>query len=163
MNKYLLQIMLASSFLIGITSCGPKWTETESNGIKTVTNEGGKTLGYSATSGLTIITANRLAFKDLNKNGQLDKYEDWRLSNEERAKDLLSKMSVEEKVGFMLISTVRMKNDRSSGPQAAAGNTPQQASSSDLNEEDVVRHKLVKAIIRAYDKDKVNDPTNERR
>ena len=104
MNKYLLQIMLASSFLIGITSCGPKWTETESNGIKTVTNEGGKTLGYSATSGLTIITANRLAFKDLNKNGQLDKYEDWRLSADERAKDLASQMSVEQIAGLMLYS-----------------------------------------------------------
>ncbi|MEO6731005.1 MAG: PhoH family protein [Ferruginibacter sp.] len=33
----------------------------------------------------------------------------------------------------------------------------------ELDEEDVVRHKLVKAIIRAYDKDKEFDSTNERR
>ena len=33
----------------------------------------------------------------------------------------------------------------------------------ELDEEDVVRHKLVKAIIRAYDKDKEFDTTNERR
>ncbi len=52
-----------------------------------------------------------LKFRDLNKNGKLDKYEDWRLSPEERGNDLLSKMSVEEKVGFMLISTTRLKND----------------------------------------------------
>lgn len=33
----------------------------------------------------------------------------------------------------------------------------------ELDEEDVVRHKLVKAIIRAYDKDKENEPGFERR
>jgi beta-glucosidase len=80
---------------------GPR---SESNGIKTVTNEGGKTLGYSATSGVTILTVDRLGFKDLNKNGQLDKYEDWRLSADERAKDLASKMSVEQIAGLMLYS-----------------------------------------------------------
>jgi beta-glucosidase len=47
-------------------------------------------------------------FKDLNKNGKLDKYEDWRLSADERSKDLLSKMSVEEKAGFMLINSLNM-------------------------------------------------------
>ncbi|HWA33663.1 MAG TPA: glycoside hydrolase family 3 N-terminal domain-containing protein [Cyclobacteriaceae bacterium] len=58
-----------------------------------------------------IIDVDGLQFKDLNKSGSLDKYEDWRLSPEERGKDLLAKMSTEEKVGFMLISTTRMKND----------------------------------------------------
>ncbi|MEO6001060.1 MAG: hypothetical protein ABIN89_29690 [Chitinophagaceae bacterium] len=47
----------------------------------------------------------------MDKNGKLDKYEDWRLTNEERAKDLLSKMSLEEKIGLMLISTTRLKNE----------------------------------------------------
>ncbi len=87
-----------------LTGCGPKWTETEVDGIKTVINEGGKTLGYSSTSGVTILTVDRLGFKDLNKNNQLDKYEDWRLSADERAKDLASKMSVEEIAGLMLYS-----------------------------------------------------------
>ena len=40
----------------------------------------------------------------MNKNGKLDKYEDWRLSAEERAKDLASKMSVEQIAGLMLYS-----------------------------------------------------------
>ncbi|MBP9927021.1 MAG: hypothetical protein KBF45_13650, partial [Cyclobacteriaceae bacterium] len=64
------KITFSYLILIALVSCGPKWTETESNGIKTVTNENGKTLGYSATSGVTIITTDRLGFKDLNKNGQ---------------------------------------------------------------------------------------------
>jgi beta-glucosidase len=50
-------------------------------------------------------------FKDLNGNGGLDPYEDWRLAPEVRAKDLLGRMSVEQKAGFMLISTTRLEND----------------------------------------------------
>ena len=65
-------------------------------------------LGYRSTK---ILTVGSLTFKDLNRNGVLDKYEDWRLSNEERSKDLLSKMSIEEKIGFMLISTTLLKGD----------------------------------------------------
>ena len=51
-----------------------------------------------------ILTINRLGFKDLNKNGTLDPYEDWRLSADERAKDLASKMSIEQIAGLMLYS-----------------------------------------------------------
>ena len=40
-----------------------------------------------------IITKSGLQFKDLNKNGKLDKYEDWRLSPEKRAADLLNQMT----------------------------------------------------------------------
>ena len=57
---------------------------------------------------VNILKIANLEFKDLNKNGQLDKYEDWRLSPVERSEDLLSKMSVEEKAGFMLINTISM-------------------------------------------------------
>ena len=87
-------------------------------------------LGYRSAK---ILTVNGLQFKDLNRNGQLDKYEDWRLSNEERSKDLLSKMSVEEKVGYMLISTTRLKNEPTFGAAGNAGPV-----TSDFNEEDVV-------------------------
>lgn len=45
-------------------------------------------------------------FKDLNKNGTLDPYEDWRLSSKERADDLLSRMTTEEKVGQMIHFTL---------------------------------------------------------
>lgn len=57
---------------------------------------------------VNILKIGDLEFKDLNKNGQVDKYEDWRLSPEERSADLLSKMTVEQKAGFMLINTVSM-------------------------------------------------------
>ncbi len=45
-----------------------------------VTNEEGQTLGYDTASGVKILTVKGLAFKDLNKNGNLDPYEDWRLN-----------------------------------------------------------------------------------
>lgn len=96
--------LLAGIAGFALVACGPKWTETETNGIKTVINEGGKTLGYTPASGVTILTIDRLGFKDLNKNGQLDAYENWRLSADERAKDLASKMSIEEIAGLMLYS-----------------------------------------------------------
>lgn len=61
-------------------------------------------LGYSIASGVQIIKQDGLPFKDLNKNGKLDKYEDWRLSVTERAKDLASKMTIDQIAGMMLYS-----------------------------------------------------------
>ncbi|BAV06568.1 beta-glucosidase [Filimonas lacunae] len=69
-----------------------------------VNNEGGAALGYSPESGVKILTIKGKYFKDLNRNGKLDKYEDWRLPAEERAKDLASKMTVEQIAGLMLYS-----------------------------------------------------------
>ncbi len=80
-----------------------------------------------------LIEVSGLKFKDLNTNGQLDKYEDWRLPADERSRDLLAKMSVEQKVGFMLISTTRLKNDWSfEAPKSKEPLT------SDFNEDDLV-------------------------
>ena len=85
-------------------ACGPKWTETEKDGVKIVANKGGQTLGYFSASGVMILTVDGFGFKDLNKNGVLDPYEDWRLSADERAKDLASKMSFYQIAGLMLYS-----------------------------------------------------------
>lgn len=84
--------------------CGPKWTEKDMGEFSLVLNKGGQTLGYSSASGVSLITKNGFAFKDLNKNGELDIYEDWRLPVDERAKDLAAKMSVEQIAGLMLYS-----------------------------------------------------------
>ncbi|KAA9022521.1 glycoside hydrolase family 3 protein [Niallia endozanthoxylica] len=55
-----------------------------------------------------IIQDSGLQFKDLNNNGKLDPYEDWRLSPRERAENLVSLMNIDEKVGMMLINTRQM-------------------------------------------------------
>ena len=48
-----------------------------------------------------IIEVDGYQFKDLNDNGELDPYEDWRLTPEERADDLLAKMSLDLKATQM--------------------------------------------------------------
>jgi beta-glucosidase len=58
-----------------------------------------------------IITVDGKEFKDLNGNGTLDIYEDWRLSADERAADLLSQMTVREKVSQMQHPTFVPKAD----------------------------------------------------
>ena len=49
------------------------------------------------------LTVNGKVFKDLNSNGKLDDYENWELSVEKRVADLISKMTLEEKAGLMII------------------------------------------------------------
>lgn len=52
-----------------------------------------------STQSVAEIEQDGLVFRDLNRNSSLDPYEDWRLPAEERADDLLARMTLEEKVG----------------------------------------------------------------
>jgi beta-glucosidase len=65
----------------------------------------GKTLSYSKDSGVELITEDvdgaTTAFKDMNANGKLDTWEDWRLDATERAADLAPQLSQEQMVGLM--------------------------------------------------------------
>jgi len=137
--------------------CSPKWTETDKGAFKQISNEGGQTLGYSPTSGVQILTVDRLAFKDLNKNGTLDAYEDWRLPVEERAKDLASKMSVDQIAGLMLYSGHQSIPAGSNGPFGGTYNSKpfkeSGANASDLSDqqkkflnEDNLRHVLITSV-----------------
>jgi beta-glucosidase len=49
-----------------------------------------------------IIEVDGLRFKDLSKDGVLHPYEDWRLPAEERARDLVGRMTLAEKAGTMV-------------------------------------------------------------
>lgn len=49
-----------------------------------------------------IIEVDGLKFKDLNKNGTLDVYEDWREETDTRVADLLSQMTLAEKAGLCI-------------------------------------------------------------
>ena len=82
MNK---SILLGAAFLAVVSlGCTPKFTQPELGARK-----------------VEILTEGKFQFKDLNKNGQLDPYEDWRLPMEERIANLVSQMTLEEKVGLM--------------------------------------------------------------
>ncbi|MVM36402.1 glycoside hydrolase family 3 protein [Spirosoma sp. HMF3257] len=89
-------------------------------------------LGYRS---VKTLTSNGLSFKDLNKNSKLDPYEDWRLPTDVRIKDLISQMTLDEKIGFMLISTTRLAGDNSFQQGAPASEI-----TSGFNEEDLVQN-----------------------
>ncbi|MFZ0310705.1 MAG: glycoside hydrolase family 3 N-terminal domain-containing protein [Candidatus Sulfotelmatobacter sp.] len=63
-----------------------------------------------------LLTVDGLTFKDLDKNGKLDPYEDWRLPAEVRVADLVQRMSLEELAGLMVHGTLP-----SVGPMAPLG------------------------------------------
>ena len=102
MNRKLVSILMALCLVLTMCSSvfaegGKKYTETDTgDGWILVVNEGGATLGYSPLSGKALIETDGFAFKDLNGNGALDTYEDWRLTAEERAEALAAMMSGEE-------------------------------------------------------------------
>jgi beta-glucosidase len=57
------------------------------------------------------LTQDSITFRDLNKNGKLDPYEDLRRSIEERVEDLLRQMTLEEKAGMMFQTMIGMNKD----------------------------------------------------
>ncbi|MFN3999997.1 glycoside hydrolase family 3 protein [Algoriphagus sp.] len=111
-----LLIILSSGILFACTS-SPKFTQAE--------------LGNRTAPLLEI---DSFKFKDLNKNGTLDPYEDWRLPVDQRINDLIAQMTLEEKVGFMLISTTRLAGDF-----AFQAGAPRGEITSGFNEEDLIQ------------------------
>lgn len=57
------------------------------------------------------LTEGNHSYRDLNKNGKLDVYEDSRQAVEDRVEDLLSQMTLDEKAGTMFISIIAMSTD----------------------------------------------------
>ena len=97
MKRLILPLML-----ILAAACGPKWEAHDGDGYLYITQKDGPTLGYSSA---VILYDDGYAFKDLNRNGQLDPYEDWRLPADVRARDLSAQLSIEEIAGLMLYSS----------------------------------------------------------
>lgn len=81
---------------------GAKYTVTTTeDGWLKLENEGGEVLGLSPNSGVKVIEDDGYAFKDLNQNGTLDAYEDWRLTTEERTADLVGQMEGSEMAAIL--------------------------------------------------------------
>lgn len=75
-----------------------------------VTNPGdGPVLSYGADSGIELleeeVDGQTVAFKDMNGNGTLDTWEDWRETAQDRAADLAQDLSIEQIAGLMLFSS----------------------------------------------------------
>jgi beta-glucosidase len=58
------------------------------------------------TRAVPLVAADGLEFRDLDRNGALTPYEDWRLSPEARAADLLARMTLAEKAGQMVVANL---------------------------------------------------------
>jgi hypothetical protein len=58
-------------------------------------------------------TQDGVEYRDLNKNGRMDPYEDPRIPIEERIDDLLSQMTIEEKAGMLFINGAAVNADGS--------------------------------------------------
>ena len=82
-----------------------KYQTVEKDGYNLVIHPAAPVLGYSPGSGVGIIMVDGLPFKDLSRNGRLEPYEDWRLPAEVRARDLASRLTVEQIAGLMLYSS----------------------------------------------------------
>lgn len=59
-----------------------------------------------------ILEADGLKFKDLNGNGELDVYEDWRQETDARVADLISQMTNEEEVGLLFCVNTQLADAR---------------------------------------------------
>ena len=145
MNKNRILSLLTAAILLGTTvaapigeaqaaqqegstviSMGTDFTNTEIpdssyeyyKDVRYVLNEGGATLSHSAASNVDILyeEASGYYFKDLNQNGALDTYEDWRLSSLERAKSLAAQLSTEQRLALMTHgSTGKTKEEMTEG------------------------------------------------
>jgi len=88
-----------------LAGCVSHWSEySNKNGICLREQSGGPTLGWSEDSGLKVLQIGNKYYKDFDRDGELDVYEDWSSKPEERAADLVSKLSIEEMAGLMLCS-----------------------------------------------------------
>lgn len=84
--------------------------------------DGGAQLSYSAEGGIELIEeevdGKTLAFKDVNGNGELDTFEDWRVDPSERAAAYAATLSAEQISGLMLFSShERSPGDGLTDPQ----------------------------------------------
>ena len=94
--------MLAAA--LTVISCTNHWQEIPMEGYILVKQSRGAELGYSPESGVSLLVRDGFVFKDLNRNGEVDVYEDWRRSLSERAEDLAASLSIDEIAGLMLYS-----------------------------------------------------------
>lgn len=148
-------LALAGGLLL--SSCGDKFISEAKDGYTLVKNKDGATLGHANNSGIKLLTVDRYAFKDLNKNGSLDAYEDWRLPVTERTKDLAKQMSLEDIAGLMLYSSHQSipGSSRGFGSSNYGGKTFEEsgALASELSDEqkkfltdDHLRHVLITSV-----------------
>lgn len=87
--------------------------------MKTASSRNMKLIGEEA----PVLTVEGHQFRDLNKNGKLDVYEDSRAELETRVNDLLSQMNLDEKAGTMFITMINAGKDGKLSEMPEPGNS----------------------------------------
>lgn len=129
MRNYFLSLLPV--FLLA--ACGKNVITMEpKSGYTLILQTRGPVLGYTSAP---ILTVDGYAFKDLNRNGGLDVYEDWRKDAKTRARDLASQLTLEEICGLMLYSSAVDANDTVLDDKARQ-----------LLADDHIRHMLVRNV-----------------
>lgn len=113
MKKWLCRLtalLICLAMLFSVTAFAQDMDDEEEENlvpeITTVVQEyEGRTVTLK-TAVLDLIEADGYQFKDMNKDGELQPYEDWRLDAETRAEDLLSRMSDKQKGAQMAHMTL---------------------------------------------------------
>ena len=95
---------MAAAVIMIAASCTNRWQEIPKEGYMLVTQSRGADLGYCPESGISLLERDGFVFKDLNRNGVLDVYEDWRRPLADRADNLAALLSIDEIAGLMLYS-----------------------------------------------------------
>lgn len=73
--------------------------------VKYYRNENGPTIGVTVKNAINV---DGMYFRDINGDGKLNIYKDWRKSPEERAKALAADLSIDEKIGLLFINSWNM-------------------------------------------------------
>ena len=97
LKRLLLGVLILAALVVGFFYAKWKWTSHRNH----------KLLGDRA----LILTVDGYSYRDLNKNGQLDPYEDKRLPTDVRLDDLINQMTLKEKAGAMFITMAAMNED----------------------------------------------------
>lgn len=85
-------------------------------------SHGGNTLPPEVNAKSSLVrTQGDAAYRDLNKNGKMDVYEDPKQPIEKRVQDLLKQMTLEEKAGMMFYSPIRVNADGTIEDKPASG------------------------------------------
>ena len=97
--------MVLSAFSVPAFAAENSVIQQSSSGFYYIA-ENGDQVRLSSKSADGFIEVDGLYFRDLDKDGELDVYEDWRVDQEERVQDLLSQMTDEEKAGSLIFACI---------------------------------------------------------
>lgn len=96
--------VLLTAFLACLCACTNYVSYEMEDMVMYAIQSRGPVIATGTCTGVSVLEVDNRCFRDLDKDGALDPYEDWRLSPEERASDLVTRLSVEELAGLMLCS-----------------------------------------------------------